>query len=183
MLNFHHILTRREDALISKVFWAQVNQPAKGDWCTVVAEDMSQIGLQALNFQDVKLMSQGTLRSLVKKKVMETAFHNLLVRQSSLSKLSSLQYDKLVIQPYLLDPDVPNRHKRLQFRWRTRMIMVNWNIGKKIKCPICNEQDDTQHHLLQCPSLNDRADAEMSMVNLERAIRKREVYLENKENS
>ena len=30
----HHILTRNEDALISKVFWAQVNQPAKGDWCT-----------------------------------------------------------------------------------------------------------------------------------------------------
>ena len=41
----HHILTREENALISQAFWAQVNQPVKGDWCIVVREDLDAIGL------------------------------------------------------------------------------------------------------------------------------------------
>ena len=180
----HHILTRHEDALILKVFWVQVSQPAKGDWCTVVDEDMGHIGLQALSFQDVKQMHQGTLRSLVKKNVVETAFKHLLERKSSLSKLSSLHYDQLAMQQYLLDPDTTTRHKRLRFRWRTKMITVNWNYGQKTTCPLCKEHDDTQDHLLQCPSLQQvnshTVGEEICIVELERAIRRREVMLEEK---
>ena len=47
----HHILTRNEDALIAKVFWAQVNQTAKGDWCQVVREDLDILGLSTFFFQ------------------------------------------------------------------------------------------------------------------------------------
>ena len=46
----HHILTRDEDALISRVFWAQVQKPAKGDWCEVVKEDLDSLGLNLTGF-------------------------------------------------------------------------------------------------------------------------------------
>ena len=145
---------------------------------------MGHIGLQALTFQDVKQMSQGALRSLVKKNILETAFKHLLGLKSSLSKLSSLHYDKLAIQQYLLDPDTTTRHKRLKFRWRTKMITVNWNYGQKTTCPLCEKHADTQDHLLQCPLLQQNSShtvgGEVCIVELERAIRRREVMLEEK---
>ena len=42
----HHILTRDSNALINRVFWAQVQNTGKGDWCQVVREDLDMLGLK-----------------------------------------------------------------------------------------------------------------------------------------
>ena len=65
----HHILTRNEDALISQVFWAQVQQPVEGDWCIVVKEDLGDFGLSHLSFDDIKTMSDEQLKGMLKAKV------------------------------------------------------------------------------------------------------------------
>ena len=88
----HHILTREPSALITRVFWAQVDQPVKGDWCLVVKEDLDTIGLGHLSFETIKKYEQDTLHELVKARIKETAFINLLSDKEKCSKLKSLKY-------------------------------------------------------------------------------------------
>ena len=71
------------------------------------------------------------------------------------------------------------------------MVKVGWNYGKKEKCPICSNGDDTQSHLLECEELNahppnsdpdnDTNNMERYMTRLETAIRRREIILEERE--
>ena len=190
----HHILTRDMDTLISRVFWTQLHNTGKGDWCQVVREDLDTLGMDSLSFDDIKSMSKEGLKALVNNKINVTALRELTEEKNKLSKVSGLMYDKLDMQQYLLDEDFPTRLKQQAFKWRTRMIKVGWNYGKKGKCPICSDSDDTQSHLLECnalktsePASSGDADKEynlaLHMRRLEAAIRKREVILEEREKS
>ena len=127
----HHILTRNEDALIAKVFWAQVNQTAKGDWCQVVREDLDTLGLSTLSFDEIAEMEKESLKKLVHERMASTALEDLEREKEGLSKMSRLKYDKLELQPYLCSPDLTLKQKRLTFRWRTRMVKVGRNFGSK----------------------------------------------------
>ena len=72
----HHIMTRREEALIRRVLMAQTSQLAKGDWCNVVKEDMDSIGLD-ISFEEVGGMSKNQLKTLVNNQVANAAFEYL----------------------------------------------------------------------------------------------------------
>jgi hypothetical protein len=174
----HHILTRSKDSLISQVFWAQVAKPAKGDWSTVVAEDLNSLGLPDLSLKEIEEMSKEKLKAMVKGKVRETAYSHLSRAKESLKKLANITYENLSTQSYLLEPKMSNRHKRLLFQWRTRMIKVNWNYGLKTNCPICHDYEDTQEHLLECKKLRNTTGPQTFLVKLESALRKRETMLE-----
>ena len=177
----HHILTREPSALITQVFWAQVDQPVKGDWCLVVKEDLDTIGLGHLSFETIKKYEQDTLHELVKARIKETAFINLLSDKEKCSKLKSLKYTGLSIQPYLTsESNLSISEKQILFRWRSHMINVKQNQGKRdAKCPLCKEADDTQYHLLTCSLLN--APQPWNIQSVMKALRQREVLIE-KEN-
>ena len=174
----HHILTRKDDALIARAFWAQVNQPVKGDWCLVVREDLEAIGLKHMSYQDIKSMSGEALRLLLKTKAKETAFHVLLGEKEKCSKLKSLSYFCLKLQPYLsTESQLNNKLKRALFRWRCHSIQVKQNIGiKDAQCPLCKEADDTQYHLLTCVKLS--TPPPWNIESVVEALRQREVLLE-----
>ena len=188
----HHILTRDIDSLISRVFWAQVHDTGKGDWCQVVREDLDSLGMDSLSFDDIKNMSKESLKVMVNNRVNTTALKELTDEKNTLSKVSGLMYDKLEMQQYLFDENIPTRLKQQLFRWRTRMVKVGWNYGKKDKCPICSDSDDTQIHLLECNALkisepanpgseDNEYNLALHMRRLEAAIRRREIILEERE--
>ena len=191
IMYLHHILTRKADALISQVFWAQVNQPVKGDWCIVVKEDLENIGLGHLSFDDIKSLSEDQLKIMVKIKIKETAFNSLLKDKERCSKLKTLKYNSLEIQPYLTtDSKLTIQMKQMMFRWRSHTINVKQNIGvKDAMCPLCKEADDTQYHLLRCRLLSNPEPWTIGSVM--QALRQRETILEqwelekqnNKDNS
>jgi hypothetical protein len=176
----HHILTRDKGALISQVFWAQVNNPAPGDWCTVVHEDMEALEIGEISYQELEGMSKNCLKNIMKKTIRNAAFKELMIRKNLLSKIAPQHYDSLTIQPYLLSPSTSNRQKRVQFRWRTRMTKVGWNYGIKGKCPLCKDSDDIQDHLLSCRYLVDSGQDSPTgfFERIEIALRKRERILE-----
>jgi hypothetical protein len=182
IMYLHHILTRDQESLIARVLSAQLEQPAKGDWCVVVQEDMEALGIN-ITLNQVAEMSKNSLKLLVDKQVKHTAFQDLLIRKQSLSKLSGLEYTGLEMQQYLLSKKI-DRHKRLEFSWRTRMIRVGWNYGKREACPFCEEEEDRQEHLLTCSHLNTPEERGTSVnfsglvVRLETALRRREMLLE-----
>ena len=190
----HHIVTRETNALINRVFWAQVHDTTKGDWCDVVREDLDMLGLSNVSFEDIGNMSKEVLKDLITERTNIVVLENLLSEKNSLSKMAQLSYDKLEIQPYLTDPKLPIRLKQQAFRWRTRMVKVGWNYGKKEQCPICSSADDTQSHLLECDGLkikdsastdcsNDTYDLNSHMLRLQAAIRRREVILDERDNN
>ena len=174
----HHILTRKDDALIARAFWAQVNQPVKGDWCLVVREDLEAIGLGHMSYQDIKNLNTEALRLLVKTKIKDTAFQVLLGEKEKCSKLKSLSYSCLRLQPYLsTESQLTNKLKRTLFRWRCHSINVKQNIGMKdAKCPLCLEADDTQYHLLTCVKLS--TPQPWNIESVVQALRQREIIIE-----
>ena len=87
ILFLHHILTRAEHALITRAFWAQVENPTKGDWCIVVKEDLDSIGLSDLTYEAIKNTKGEVMKQLVKAKIKETAFNDLVVEKEKNSKL------------------------------------------------------------------------------------------------
>ena len=43
------------------------------------------------------------------------------------------------------------RQKKYLFRFRTRMVRVGHNYGRKVSCPICQTNaSDTQEHMFNC---------------------------------
>ena len=155
IMYLHHILTRSDDALIKKVFFAQLHNTGKGDWCSVVREDLDMLGLERLSFEEISEKSRESMRTLINEKINQRAFFELEREKEKLSKIAGLPYTKLEMQAYLSDSELPTRLKQLAFKWRTRMIKVGWNYGNKQKCPICKINDDTQYHLFECQELND----------------------------
>ena len=185
IMYLYHILTREDAALIKRAFIAQiaqVNQPVKGDWCIVVKEDLNDIGLSHLTFESISSLSEESLRALVKAKLRETALRHLLSEKERSSKLKSLKYTSLSIQPYLTTESKLNvNEKRMLFRWRSHMISVKQNWGMKdAKCPLCNDSNDSQYHLLTCPHLARRQPWNIQSVM--EALRLREILLEKKLN-
>ena len=184
----HHILTRDKKALISQVLWAQIEQPCRGDWYTVVMEDMDSLNL-GLTLEDMAGMSKHVLRNQVKKKLEVAALTLLNDKKKTLSKMSNLEYQSLTVQPYLTSSTTSTRLKRLQFKWRTHMIKVGWNYGNKVKCPLCklSEAEDTQAHLLVCKKLHTTVESSLEgstthddafFRRLESVVRKREKMTE-----
>ena len=182
VMYLHHILTRREDALITRTFWAQVQQPAKGDWCIVVREDLDAIGLGYLSYEDIRNMEEEALRMLLQIKVRETAFTKLMEDKQKCSKLSGLKYSYLEMQPYLSSlSNLTNKMKRVLFRWRSHTINVKKNMGvRDSKCPLCEKAEDTQYHLLTCPLL--RVAQPWNIESVIHALREREIILEQRNN-
>ena len=193
IMYLHHILTREENALIKQVFRAQEAYQGKGDWYQVVREDLDALGLVNISFDEISLKSKESLRKLINERINEVALKYLKEESQSLSKVGNMSYSKLEMQSYLTG-NMPNRLKQLAFRWRTKMIQVGWNYGKKESCPICLQVNDTQNHLIECTFLNDKNTATnydidknnnynltQHMIRLEAAIRKREIILEERQ--
>ena len=55
------------------------------------------------------------------------------------------------MQKYLKCSELTIKQKKLIFKARTGMLPVGFNYGKKIPCPLCQMNDDTDLHLIKCP--------------------------------
>ena len=180
IMYLHHILTRDKTALITRAFWAQVRKPVKGDWCIVVKEDLESIGLGHLTYENISTMKENGLRTLIKGKIRSVAYKKLLEDKEQSSKMKSLNYTSLTLQSYLSSKSgLTNEEKRSLFRWRNHMTKVNYNYGAKdALCPVCKKEKDKQEHLLSCPELNKKQQNIQGIRRVIKALRLREVLLE-----
>ena len=128
-------------------------------------------------------MGQESLRSVLKGQVRDTAFQELLSDKEKCSKLKSLKYTRLELQTYLTNENkLTTKEKQVLFRWRSHMISVKHNMGKKdATCPLCKGANDTQYHLLTCPCLN--LPQPWNIQSVIKAMRQREIILEEESKS
>ncbi len=74
------------------MFWAQVNQPVKGDWCLVALEDLESLGLGNLSLKEIEKLSKNVMKKLVKEAIKRKAFEYLMKKKETLSKMKDLNY-------------------------------------------------------------------------------------------
>ena len=71
--------------------------------------------------------------------------------------MASVNYEELKIQQYFVDGSLNSSDVKLLFSFRTRMVDVRCNYKNSYDihcCPLCEREEDTQEHLLICPTIN-----------------------------
>ena len=157
---FKHIMTRKEDEILKKVFLAQKEKPTQGDFVKILLQDLERFGL---SYDEVacETMSKPRLRKVLRKKAKELSFEELVVSMQRSTKVQSIRYRQLEAQPYLLS-DMTDEEKEMLTAIRSRCIReVKANFPNMHRmcqhCPLsCNNENplqDTQEHVLDCRML------------------------------
>jgi hypothetical protein len=152
----HYILNLDETEMLSLFFFAQWRSPCKNDWTETVKKDLAALGI-ALPLQAIRIHSREQFKTLVATKCREAAFKHLMDLKTSHSKMASLDYEELKIQPYFVDKTINSNDAKLLFKFRTRMVRVKRNYRNNLtdlNCPLCESDEDTQQHLLLCPRIH-----------------------------
>ena len=101
----------------------------------------------------IRKQSKNQFKQLVKKRAKEFAFKELMKKKTNLSKLRSIHYDDLEIQPYLVSDRLTLEQKRTVFQFRIRVANFgeNYRGGREvILCPLCKDHPDTQEAAFSC---------------------------------
>ena len=95
---------------------------------------------------------------MVKKRVLDKTFVDLLGKKEKHKKMKNLKYTKLEMQGYFKKEDISPSQARIIFKFRTRMAKFSENFkgGKPTKqCPVCTSSTDNQSHSFRCPVIVD----------------------------
>ena len=89
------------DSILFKMIMAQIVNPVRGDYYQNIRSIMEEVGIQNTS-HEVKNMSKGVFRKLVKQKCNEAAFIYLKQKQARGSKGVDIKYSILQMADYLL---------------------------------------------------------------------------------
>jgi hypothetical protein len=156
-LNFlHYILHEDQNSLIFRFLQAQLDNPSKNDWVTSVHDDLKRLEIPP-DFNAIMKTSAYTFKSDVKKEIVKDALKYLNHEKSSHSKVLHIVHEKMELQDYLSPGSGLGSHEaKFIFLLRTRMLDIKSNYQGKhsdLSCPMCDSEQDTQQHLLQCEKL------------------------------
>ena len=140
-------------------FVAQEKSPVKGDWVLRVKKDIEELGLN-LTFLEIARTSKSDLKKITREQVKSAALRYLTELKLSHSKSRNVRYGELQLQSYLQSSqsDLSIREKQFTFAARSRMLDVrsNFKVGlTTTQCRRCEDSEETQEHLLHCPTLRD----------------------------
>ena len=153
---YHYLLNQDEDSLLFKCFFAQCQEPLPGDWILQVKEDFKILNLK-LSDQEIKQQSKASFHKFIKSQVDTFAFEYLMEEKKKQSKCSSIPYNTLKMQDYVLSNDITSIQKKILLQMRTATYPVYANIKflvDDILCPCCFSHDDTMSHQIECPVIN-----------------------------
>ena len=155
-LNYwHHIITRKENELIYRVYQAQKRVPIKDDWVLTLNNDKLETKFN-LSENEIKNIKKNIFKKIVKKKVTALALHDLNKIKESHSKVQNIKYVNFNIKKYIISGLFNTKEICLLFKIRTRMLDVKINFRNFYadnKCRLCEIEEETQNHLLNCPEL------------------------------
>ena len=136
---------------------AQIDCSGKGDWVTMVEEDMRELEIN-MNIEEVKLVSKAGWKDIVLKNVQKSAFRYLTDLKSTHSKARDILHQNLQLQSYLGSSgnNLTIQEKQFIFAARTRMLDVKGNFKSSesdLSCRKCRKGTESQEHLLSFEAL------------------------------
>ena len=94
-------LIQEQTSMRQRFIQAQMDYPVKGDWTTKVIGLIQEFGLN-LALWEIKSMPKFKYQNLVRKKVKQKAFSDLILKQQEMTKGVEIKYEVLKIKDYLL---------------------------------------------------------------------------------
>ena len=158
-----HIMTRKENELIKKVYLAQKENSSQGDFAKLVGKDLELFGLTHAEVES-ETMTKAALKKKLKQTALKSAFAELYTNAQKGTKGKHLKYNSLEMQVYLKSDKLTQNEKIMLTAIRTSCVKtLKGNFSNMFKvcqhCPLgCNTeapQEDTQEHLLKCPNLGE----------------------------
>ena len=145
--------------MIYKFFESQKNHRTSKDWVNTVIQDLKDLKIDK-NFEDIKVMKKQDFRKIVSISIQNKAMQILEDKKSNHSKVKQLKHETFGMQKYLRNNNmkISIEEKQMIFKLRSKVTNVKMNfkgMHEDLKCKICNEENETQKHLLECKILNE----------------------------
>ena len=153
ILFLKYILNQEKHSNISKMFYLQLSQPTKGDWASMVQQDLKCLKLE-MSFEDIKTIKVSRLKCTIKKRIKEEALSYLLNIQRRKGK--EIQYLNFQISDYLSPNEFISdiQSQQMLFNLRNRMLKLEGIlIENQEKYCVCNKRQDIIH-LYYCKQIN-----------------------------
>ena len=154
MMYHHHILTRKENETILKIYKKQKENHVKGDWYQLLMEDFVFVE-NGMNDEEIKKIPKETYKKIVKNLVEKAALKTYIAKKETHQKIRHLEYERLELKPYLKSNEFSGKERKLLTLLRSRCHPARNNFKKmyknQIKCTFeCNEDEDQEHIFMRC---------------------------------
>ena len=155
--------------MIHTFLMAQLSDPTRLDRGQTVLKDKTEFSI-SLSLQEIELMSEISFKALVHKKEISTTLRYLNKLKERHTKVMHISHNELKMADYLTPNGITNSEAKFLFNARTRMLDVRSNFPGKHSdtlCPLCDDANDTQEHLLMCMELAMAGTAVTNLPNYE----------------
>ena len=150
------ILKRNNNEMTKKMYIVQKTNKTKGDFYELVWRDIKMLELN-LTEQQICDMKKSYLKKLIKQKVADCGFRYLMKLKEPKSKMNSLQYSKLELEPYFQSPLFKPEQAAMLMALRTRTVRgIHTDFGEMYadkSCPLKCGYLDTLENLPRCGAL------------------------------
>ena len=131
-----------------------------GDYCRLVAADQERFQV-SLSEEEVRNTSSKLYKKYVKEKVNKSAFEYLISVQKSHSKIRSIKYSKLEMQPYMKSELFSKDNISLLFSlWSRTVRGIKSDFSEQFKpnlsWPLCSNHLDSLPEVLNCIRLKSK---------------------------
>ena len=128
------------------------------DWINQVLSDFKELDL-VVGFEDIKMMKKSGLKIMLNEAIKKKAFVDLVQKKENHSKVMKVKHERLEMQKYLKASNfkIKIEEKQEIFKMRSRVSDVKMNFKGKyenLECDICQNEYETQIHLIECNEIN-----------------------------
>ena len=159
LMYYWTLLNKSSNELVKKFFEVQKQFASNNDWILQITEDKKALDID-LSEQSIQSMKKHKFKKYIKEKLHAKATQFLFKNKSKHSKSNNL--NSFSLQDYVSTEKLNTREKKLLFSLRTRSIHVKTNYKTmykfNMKCFLCENDEDSEKHLLKCPKILENID-------------------------
>ena len=140
--------------MIYKFFESQKIHQTSKNWVTTITQDIKELNINK-TFEEIQKMKKNEFNRVVTQKIQKWALDKLEEKKKTHSKVKEQTHENLGIQKYLKHINIKIRQLIIQSRSEVTNVKMNFK-GKyeDFKCEACNQENETQEHVLPCEILN-----------------------------
>ena len=148
---FHYILSQKTDSMIKQVYCALKSESRRGDFHEQVVQDKKDTDI-TMNENEITNHTQNQWKNIVKLKVKNLAFKNLIEENSTKEKTKNIVFKELKMSEYLRQ-NQSSQISKIIFSIRSQTFDIKvWQEWKYTDnaCVVCKLSEETMEHFMIC---------------------------------
>lgn len=164
----HNILRRDDEELVARVYSVQKRKQGKGDWSSIIKQDMEVIELK-MSETEIKETGQAKFKKVVRQLVRKAAFKYLQEKKDTHTKIKGIAYKDLKMQEYLESQLLTFEEASTLFNLRGQTIngikmCAKTSFQNDPMCKVGCQIEDTIKHVFECPRIRCEQNSSLSSV-------------------